>query len=140
MYLFFFGTNHVLFQSSITLQTRAFSFYTKFHRVLVNNTIISNSSICYKTSVWTNFRVRVSRQKQDSSYYQSTTEEEHMTWKSCDRVQNGLEGSRGVQIRVRVRDDVKGQWFFMVMEINEYDIRAHGYGMVALKQKHGGQT
>jgi len=25
----------------------------------------------------------------------------------------------------------------MVMEIKEYDIRAHGYGMVALREKHG---
>ena len=69
---------------------------------------------CYKTSVWTDFRVRVSRQKQDSSNYQSTMEEEHMTQKSYDRVQNSLEGSRGVQIRVRVRSDIKGQEFLMV--------------------------
>ena len=36
--------------------------------------------------MWTDFRVRVSGQKQDSSNYQSTTEEEHVTQKSCDRV------------------------------------------------------
>ena len=26
----------------------------------------------------------------------------------------------------------------MVTEIKEYDVRAHGHGMVALRKKHGG--
>ena len=43
-----------------------------------------------------------------------------MTWKSCDRVQNGLEGLRVQKDQeesrdgIRVRSDVKGQWFLMV--------------------------
>jgi len=42
------------------------------------------------------------------------------------RIGKSLEGVRG-------RDDVKGQWFLMVTEIKEYDIRAYGYGMMALR-------
>ena len=98
---------------------------------------------CYKMSMWTDFRVRVSEQKQDSSNYQSTTEKEHMTWKLCDRVQNGLEGltvqkdqeeSRselGLGVMLR---DMSSSWCThgacMVMEIKEYDVRVHGYSMV----------
>ena len=39
------------------------------------------------------------RQIQNRDNYQSIIDGEHITWKSCDRVQNGLEGSRGVQIK-----------------------------------------
>ena len=62
-----------------------------------------------------------------------------MVWKDLGsrRIKKSLE-------RVKVRDDVKGQWFLMVYtwcihsthivtEIKEYDIRAYGYGMVALR-------
>ena len=57
-------------------------------------------------------------------FYQSIMDkglgDRHMTWKSCDRVQSGLEGLRvqkdreESRVRVRVRSDVKGQGFLMV--------------------------
>ena len=58
--------------------------------------------LCYKTRVWTDFG---QGQGQPDIYkyynYQSTTDiglgDKHVTWKSCDRVQNGLEGSGRVQ-------------------------------------------
>ena len=56
------------------------------------------NGMCYKTSVWTDFR---QGQGQDRNrtvvYYQSTMDGEHMTWKLCDRVQSGLERLGRVQ-------------------------------------------
>ena len=58
-----------------------------------------SKTVCYKTRVWTDFG---QGQGQPNIYkyynYQSTTDKEigdrHMTWKSCDRGQNGLEELR----------------------------------------------
>ena len=54
--------------------------------------------------------------------------EARMVWKDLGSRRIGKSLEEG-----RVRDDVKGQWFLMVMEIKEYDIRAHGYGIVVLR-------
>ena len=72
-----------------------------------------------------------------------------MTWKSCDRVQSGLEGLRVQKDQeesrggVRVRSDVKKQGFLMVYmvyacttEMKRYDIKAHVGSMVALWKTH----
>ena len=79
---------------------------------------------CYKTRVQTDFGQGQGQLDIDEQYYyQSTTDGEHVTWKSCDISQSsleqsgrtqGLEGSGRVQRRVRVRNDVKGQEFLMV--------------------------
>ena len=62
---------------------------------------------CYKTKVWTDFRVRVSGQRQDSSILQSTTDgDRHVTWKSCDRVQSSLEGLRVQKDREESRQEL----------------------------------
>ena len=88
-------------------------------KVLEQNDIIQHGH-CYKTRVWTDFG---QGQGQPDIYkyynYQSTMDKEigeHVTWKSCDRSQSGLERSRRTQglEGVRVRDDVKGHGFLMV--------------------------
>ena len=83
-----------------------------------------NAQNCYKTSMWTDFGQGQGQPDIDRQYYyQSTTDGEHVTWKSCDIGQSsleqsgrtqGLEGLGRVQRRVRVRDVVKGQEFLMV--------------------------
>jgi len=45
MYLLSFRIDYVSFQSPITLQTRASLFHIKFYGVLIDNTVISDSSM-----------------------------------------------------------------------------------------------
>ena len=83
------------------------------HVYLISYSILQYESV---DRLWTRVRVRT------LDNYQSTTDiglERHVTWKSCDRVQSGLEGLRVQKDREesrwsRVRSDVKGHGFLMV--------------------------
>ena len=79
---------------------------------------------CYSTRVWTDFRVRVSGQEQDSSILlvynghrvRRQAHDLEVMWNSLERSgrTQGLEGSGRVQMELGLGDDVKRHGFLMV--------------------------